>query len=99
MNCLRLAAHALKGSVATVGSPAGRDLAANLERVGQAKTFDQAPQAYARLRMQLNLLEKEFKAAGLTEGSGSAPTRARKQKRAPARPARGKRGKDSHRRR
>ena len=33
---LRMAAHALKGSIATVGAPAGREAAAALERMGRA---------------------------------------------------------------
>ena len=46
---LRMAAHALKGSIATVGSPAGRDAAAVLEQMGRAQEFDAAADAYRRL--------------------------------------------------
>ena len=37
-----MAAHALKGSIATVGAPAGRDAAAELEQIGRANEFDDA---------------------------------------------------------
>ena len=63
---LRLSAHALKGSIATIGSPAGRDAAARLERMAKEKEFDQAPQACATLQGRLDLLEEELGKAGLT---------------------------------
>ncbi len=65
---LRLSAHALKGPIATVGGFAGRDAAAALERLGQARQFEEASQAFAELQRQLNLLEKELVSAGLTKG-------------------------------
>jgi CheY-like chemotaxis protein len=69
---LRLAAHALKGSIATLGASAGREAAAELEQMGRANRFDDAQQAYTRLREQLTLLEDAFAAAGLV----SRPARA-----------------------
>ena len=63
---LRMAAHALKGSIATVGAPAGRQAAAALEHMGRAHQFDDAAGAYNRLREQIALLDKAFAAAGLT---------------------------------
>jgi HPt (histidine-containing phosphotransfer) domain-containing protein len=63
---LRMAAHALKGSIATVGSPAGRDAAAALEQMGRANQFDDAAGAYSFLREQIALLETAFASAGLT---------------------------------
>ncbi len=63
---LRLSAHALKGSVATIGSPAGRDAAARLERMAKETEFDHAPQACATLQGRLDLLEEELVKAGLT---------------------------------
>jgi two-component system, sensor histidine kinase and response regulator len=62
---LRAAAHALKGSIATVGSKAGRDRAAKLEQMGRAGEFDAAPSAFAGLRETIRLLEEAFVAAGL----------------------------------
>jgi HPt (histidine-containing phosphotransfer) domain-containing protein len=63
---LRMAAHALKGSIATVGAPAGREAAAALEQMGRANRFDDADGAYSRLKEQIALLNKAFAAAGLT---------------------------------
>jgi two-component system sensor histidine kinase/response regulator len=81
---VRLSAHALKGSIATIGSPAGRDAAAALEQLGRASQFEDAPQAYARLLRQLELLEKELVTAGLTK---------RKSRRSGLRPRRRTKGK------
>jgi PAS domain S-box-containing protein len=77
---LRLAAHAIKGPIATVGSAVGREVAAELEQMGRSDQFQQAPAAYQRLSDHLGRLEKAFAAAGLLSG-------ARRNKR-PARPAR-----------
>jgi CheY-like chemotaxis protein len=62
---LRMAAHALKGSLATVGAAASRETAAELEQMGRANRFDDAESVYRRLREQLILLEGAFTAAGL----------------------------------
>ncbi len=62
---LRMAAHALKGSLATVGAAASRETAAELEQMGRANRFDDAESGYRRLREQLILLEGAFTAAGL----------------------------------
>ena len=48
-----MAAHALKGSIATVGAPAGREAAAELEQMGRENRFDGAAVAYRRLREEL----------------------------------------------
>jgi PAS domain S-box-containing protein len=64
---LRSAAHAIKGSIATVGSPAGRQAAADLESMGRDNHFDRAPQAYDHLRVTIASLEKAWVAAGLSE--------------------------------
>jgi PAS domain S-box-containing protein len=69
---LRLAAHALKGSIATLGGSAGREAAAELEQIGRANRFDDVDRAYSRLREQLTLLDDAFAAAGLV----SRPARA-----------------------
>ena len=60
-----MAAHALKGSIATVGAPAGRAAAAELEQMGRDNRFDQAQSAYRRLREDLTRLDAAFVAAGL----------------------------------
>jgi HPt (histidine-containing phosphotransfer) domain-containing protein len=62
---LRMAAHALKGSIATVGAPAGRAAAAELEQMGHANQFDDAERAYGRLRDAITRLDDAFAAAGL----------------------------------
>ena len=62
---LRAAAHALKGSIATVGSKPGRDLAAELEQMGRGERFDDARSACDRLRETLDLLSDAFATAGL----------------------------------
>jgi HPt (histidine-containing phosphotransfer) domain-containing protein len=59
------AAHALKGAIAAVGSPAGRDAAAELEQMARSARFKDAARAYARLQEVVKQLETEFAAAGL----------------------------------
>jgi PAS domain S-box-containing protein len=61
---LRAAAHALKGSIATVGSKPGRDLAAELEQMGRAERFEDAGSTCDQLRETLDVLEQAFTAAG-----------------------------------
>jgi two-component system sensor histidine kinase/response regulator len=63
---LRLAAHALKGALATVGSPAGRRAAADLEEAGRTNDFGEGARVYRRLRHQMTQLEDAFGTAGLT---------------------------------
>ena len=74
---LRMAAHGLKGALATIGSPRGRELAAELEAVGTSRRFADAASKMVRLRDHLAVLEQAFEAAGLL----STP-------RAPSKPAR-----------
>ncbi len=62
---LRLTAHALKGSIATVGSPAGQRTAFELEQMGRANEFAHAEHAYTTLRQQITELERAFAAAKL----------------------------------
>jgi HPt (histidine-containing phosphotransfer) domain-containing protein len=64
---LRSAAHAIKGSIATVGSPAGRQAAFELESMGRDNRFDAVTQAYDNLRGTIASLEQAWVAAGLTE--------------------------------
>jgi CheY-like chemotaxis protein len=94
---LRLGAHALKGALATVGSPAGREAAFTLEQMGRAGDLDGAPEALAALRKTIASLEAAFVSAGLVP-------RPRRRTKAPAgtRAATRKRrlhGQDSRRRR
>jgi CheY-like chemotaxis protein len=62
---LRMAAHALKGSIATVGGARGREAAAELEQMGRVNQFDQAEPAYHRLSKEIALLDEAFAAASL----------------------------------
>ncbi len=64
---LRTSAHALKGSIATVGSPAGRHLAAELEEMGRSNQFNGGSHAFARLRDHLVRLDQAFVSAKLAE--------------------------------
>ena len=62
---LRMAAHALKGSIATVGGARGREAAAELEQMGRENQFYQAEPAYRRLSKEIALLDDAFAAANL----------------------------------
>ncbi|HET9261404.1 MAG TPA: response regulator [Vicinamibacterales bacterium] len=81
---LRAAAHALKGSIAIVGSRAGRNLAARLEAMGRTGQLDGAASALANLRETLEQLNRAFVASGLVP-RGRRPTRAARVPRATAR--------------
>jgi len=81
---LRMSAHSLKGSLAAVGSPAGRAAAAELEACGRDKQFDTAARVFPLLGDRVKALQNEFAAAGLI---ARAPRRQIKA-RAPARGAR-----------
>jgi CheY-like chemotaxis protein len=85
-DALRMAAHALKGAIATVGSTAGRETAAELEMMAKSSRFTDAERVYAHLGELVQELDAAFIAAGLA--SPSAPRTART--RAPA--TRNKRG-------
>jgi two-component system sensor histidine kinase/response regulator len=63
---LRLAAHALKGAIATVGGSAGRQAAAELERAAHLHSFEDATRAYTNLRHAIARLEEEFVSARLS---------------------------------
>jgi two-component system sensor histidine kinase/response regulator len=82
---LRLAAHSLKGGIATVGAPAGRQAAADLESAAKSSSFDDAAVAYARLRDQIARLEQAFSAAGLTLRSARGAPTSRRGRRSPQR--------------
>jgi len=71
---LRMAAHRLKGAIATVGAPASRQVAADLEDTARTRNFDKAKRTYAKLRQELERLHKAFAKAGLSR----PPARKRK---------------------
>jgi PAS domain S-box-containing protein len=74
---LRMAAHGLKGALATIGSPRGRELAADLEAIGTSRRFAEAASKMARLRDHLTVLERAVESAGLlnTPRTPSKPAR------------------------
>ncbi len=69
---LWMAAHALKGAIATVGSAAGRAAAAELERLGRDGDFDGARKAYLSLRQCMTQLDHELgdRQEGQAKGTG-----------------------------
>jgi len=71
---LREAAHAIKGSLATVGSAGGRAAAAELEQLADTGQFVEAREAARRLRDRLDQLDTAFAAAGLVK-KGRGPGR------------------------
>ena len=62
---LRLAAHGLKGAIATVGGSAGREAAATIEQAARANSIADSELACATLREEIGRLEKAFTSAGL----------------------------------
>ncbi len=86
---LRMAAHTLKGSIATVGASRGREAAAELEQMGRAHQFDDLERAYDRLRDEIARLDDAFAAAGLVSRPAHPASRRR---RTPAPPKSRKRG-------
>ena len=69
---LRVAAHTLKGSVATVGGTSARHAAATLEDFGKTGSLDGADSALAVLRVELSKLDQAFVAARLVQGARRA---------------------------
>ncbi len=94
---LRLAAHALKGALATVGSPAGREAALALEQIGRSRNLTGAKDLAAFLRETIVSLNGAFVSAGLASPPRrrAAPPRVRR----PASKSRRAHDKDSRRRR
>jgi HPt (histidine-containing phosphotransfer) domain-containing protein len=82
---LRMAAHRLKGAIATIGAPAGRKAAWQLEETARAADFARAAQAWADLRHEIDRLDRALAEADLisrrprsASGSGRrAPRRKR----------------------
>jgi HPt (histidine-containing phosphotransfer) domain-containing protein len=85
---LRLAAHRLKGSIATVGAPAARQVAADLEEAARSQDFERAGHAYAKLRHEIERLESAFAGARLishrSRRATAGRTRHPSRKRAPS---------------
>jgi two-component system, sensor histidine kinase and response regulator len=77
---LRLAAHGLKGAIATMGAPAGRQAAADLEQTARSQSFDEAERASARLRDEIERLEEAFAAADLIARPARRPAASRKRR-------------------
>ncbi|MGB2717242.1 MAG: response regulator [Vicinamibacterales bacterium] len=78
---LRLAAHRLKGAIATVGGSAGRQAAAELEQAALSRRFDEAGRASAKLRQEIERLESMFLKAHLIAPSRRRRSTARPKKR------------------
>ena len=70
---LRVAAHTLKGSVATVGGTSAKHAAATLEDFGKTGSLDGADSALEVLRTELSKLDQAFVAARLVQGARRAP--------------------------
>ena len=94
---LRAAAHALKGSIATVGSTPGRELAAELEQMGRGDRFEDARPMVNMLQHTVRLLDEAFVAAGFLVRT-RRPTRGTRSARA-ASPKRSSHGQNPRRRR
>jgi two-component system sensor histidine kinase/response regulator len=72
---VRLAAHALKGVLATVGSPAGRDAAMALEQLGRSGNVAAAKELAATLRQTIVSLDSALASAGLVAAPRRPKTR------------------------
>ncbi len=74
-DALRMAAHALKGAIATVGSSAGRETALELEMMAKSGKFAEATRVYTHLRTLVDELDTAFAAAGFAPGAVPRATR------------------------
>jgi HPt (histidine-containing phosphotransfer) domain-containing protein len=72
---LRVAAHTLKGSVATVGGASARHAAGRLEDFGKTGSLDGADAALEVLRTELSKLDQAFVAARLVPGARATAAR------------------------
>jgi CheY-like chemotaxis protein/HPt (histidine-containing phosphotransfer) domain-containing protein len=75
---LRMAAHGLKGAIATVGSVAGRQAAAEVEQLARAGDLVNAQRAIRSLRGRLTSLEKAFRTAGMVARARTPSARPRR---------------------
>jgi PAS domain S-box-containing protein len=76
---IRIAAHSLKGLLATVGALDGRDAAVAIEAMGRAGDLSAASNGYRALRDALGEFERAVKLAGFTAAS-PAPRQATSQR-------------------
>ncbi|HXW07373.1 MAG TPA: response regulator [Vicinamibacterales bacterium] len=76
-DALRMAAHSLKGSIATAGAVAGREAAAQLEQLARSGRFAEAREACATLRREIERLEQAFLDAGLVASTHTTTPRPR----------------------
>jgi two-component system sensor histidine kinase/response regulator len=74
-DALRMAAHALKGAIATVGSSKGREVAAEIEALAKAGRFADAEGAYAHLNEVVRELDTAMTAAGFVRRAAVRPAR------------------------
>ncbi len=72
-----LAAHGLKGAIATVGASAGRQAAAKIEQAAGSQSFEEAESAFIGLRDELERLEEAFAAADSVARPARRPTTSR----------------------
>ena len=75
---LRLAAHGLKGAIATIGAPAGRQAAAAIEQAARAADFDEAQKVRDRLHREIERLDAALVAAGLLAPAKRRPAARRR---------------------
>jgi HPt (histidine-containing phosphotransfer) domain-containing protein len=77
---LRIAAHTLKGSAATVGGAAAKQMAAVLEDLGKAGTVRGADAALTSLRTELSRLDGAFVSARLVPAARRKKPRGKRAK-------------------
>jgi CheY-like chemotaxis protein/HPt (histidine-containing phosphotransfer) domain-containing protein len=77
---LRQAAHALKGSAATVGCALGRDAAARLESMGRSGRIEEAPGVVDQLRDGLERFDEALTHAGLIRRRARQPRSVRQRR-------------------
>jgi CheY-like chemotaxis protein len=74
-DALRLASHALKGAIATVGSSRGREVVAEIEAMAKSGKFADAESVYADLKTVMRELDTAIIAAGLARRATVRPAR------------------------
>jgi two-component system, sensor histidine kinase and response regulator len=77
---LRQAAHALKGAITTLGSPAGRRLASDLEQMGREGRFEDVEGTLVSLRALLVELDAALVAAHLLRAPRRRPPTTRRRR-------------------
>jgi len=74
-DALRMAAHALKGAIATIGSSRGREVAAEIEAMAKSGRFADAESAFAHLKEVVRELDTAMTAAGFARRGAVRPAR------------------------